>query len=54
MKMYSERDISYIIQDFLSQHFNFGFVELSADSLEILSKICEPYGIEVKNIIEND
>lgn len=54
MKMYSERDVSYIIQDFLAQHFHFGAVELHIDSLELLEEICEPYGIEVESIVEND
>lgn len=52
MKMYSERDIKYIMQDYLAQHFNFGYVELNTDSLELLEEICEPYGIEVENIVE--
>lgn len=52
--MYSERDISYIIQDFLSEHFNFAHVELNTDSLELLEEICESYGIEVENIVENN
>lgn len=52
MKMYSERDVMYIIQDFLARHFNFAFVELNTDSLELLEEICEPYGIEVENIVE--
>ena len=54
MKMYSERDIKYIMQDFLSEHFNFAYVELNAESLELLREICESYGIEVENIVEND
>jgi hypothetical protein len=52
--MYSERDIGYIIQDFLSEHFNFANVELNTDSLESLEEICESYGIEVENIVENN
>ena len=54
MKMYSERDIIYILQDFLSQHFNFAFVELNIDSLKLLEEICESYGIEVENIQRNN
>ena len=54
MKMYSERDVMYIVQDFLAQHFNFAAVELNTDSLKLLEEICEfgHYGIEVENIVE--
>lgn len=54
MRMYSEKDIRYIMQDFLAQHFNFDYVELNTDSLELLGEICESYGIEVENIVENN
>ena len=54
MKIYSERDVMYIIQDFLAQHFNFAFVELNIDSLKLLEEICESYGIEMENIRKNN
>ena len=52
MKMYSGRDVRYIVQDFLANHFNFDFVSLSEESIEELENICGSYGIEVENIIE--
>lgn len=54
MKMYSVKDVKYIVQDFLAQHFNFAFVDLNTDSLELIEEICESYGIEVENIVENN
>ena len=54
MKMYSARDVMYIVQDFLAQHFNFAFVELNIDSLKLLEEICESYGIEMENIQKNN
>ena len=50
MKMYSGRDVMYIVQKFLAQHFNFAYVELNEDSIEKLEEICESYGIELENI----
>lgn len=52
MKMYSRNDIRHIVELFLAQHFNFAFVDLNEDSVEKLQQICEPYGIEVENIVE--
>ncbi len=54
MKLYSLSDVRYIVQDYLAQHFNFDRVDLKIDSLEILEEICEPYGIEEENIVENN
>ena len=52
MKMYSEKDARYIVELFLAQHFNFAFVNLNEGSVEKLEEICEPYGIEVENIVD--
>lgn len=56
MKMYDARDVMYIVQDFLAQHFNFAAVELNIDSLKLLEEICESelYGIEIENIQKNN
>jgi hypothetical protein len=54
MKMYSGKDVRYIVELFLAQHFNFAFVDLNEDSVKWLEKICEAYGIEVENIFENN
>lgn len=54
MKMYSEEDVRYIIELFLADHFNFAFVDLNETSIERLKEICEPYGIEVENIVKNN
>lgn len=43
----------YIVEIFLAQHFNFDSVDLNEDSVEKLQEICELYGIEVDNIVEN-
>lgn len=53
MKMYSGEDVRYIVEIFLAQHFNFASVDLNEDSVEKLQEICELYGIEVENIVEN-
>lgn len=53
MKMYSKKDVQHIVELFLAQHFNFAFVDLNEGSIEKLEEICEPYGIEVDNIVEN-
>lgn len=53
MKMYSGKDVRYIVELFLAQHFNFASVDLNEDSVETLQEICELYGIEVENIVEN-
>ena len=53
MKMYSGEDVRYIVELFLAQHFNFASVDLNEDSVEKLQEICELYGIEVENIVEN-
>ena len=54
MKMYSEIDVENIVEEFLARHFNFVYVELNTDSLKMLGEICESYGIEVENIVENN
>lgn len=54
MKLYSEKDVRYIIELFLANHFNFSSVDLNYDSLRQLEEICKPYGIEVENIFENN
>jgi hypothetical protein len=53
MKMYSKRDVIYIVEEFLAKHFNFDSVSLNTDSIIELKMICENYGIEVENISEN-
>lgn len=52
MKMYSGNDVRHIVELFLAQHFNFSNVDLHVDSVRELEEICEPYGIEVENIVE--
>ena len=54
--MYDARDVMYIVQDFLAQHFNFAAVELNIDSLKLVEEICESelYGIEIENIQKNN
>ncbi len=54
MKLYSGRDVCYIVELFLAKHFNFLDVSLREDSVRELEEICEPYGIEVTNIVENN
>ena len=54
MKMYSQSDVKCIVEEFLAVHLNFGSVDLNYDSVRELEEICEPYGIEVENIIENN
>ena len=54
MKMYSGEEIRSIVEIFLAQHFNFAWVDLNEDSIRELEEICEPYGIEVKNIQKNN
>ena len=53
MKLYSSNDVQYIVELFLAKHFNFSDVSLRQDSIRELEEICEPYGIEVPNIVEN-
>lgn len=52
MWMYSKKDVQYIVEEFLSEHFNFGDIYLNEDSVKKLKKICSGYGIEVENIEE--
>ena len=52
MKMYSERDVKNIVEDFLACYFDFDSVYLNEKSKEELEMICISYGIEVKNIEE--
>lgn len=52
MKMYSNQDVIDIVQDFLAKHFNFDYVSLNEESFAELKIICEDYGIEVKNIVD--
>lgn len=52
MKMYSRRDVIYIVEEFLAKHFNFDSVSLNTDSSIKLKMICDNYGIEVENIAE--
>lgn len=54
MKMYSEKEVQYIVEMFLAQHFGFADVGLHEDSVRNLEEICECYGIEVENIVENN
>lgn len=54
MKMYSERAVRLIVQDFLAEHFGFDCVYLNYESIEKLERICENYGIEVEHIASND
>ena len=54
MKMYSNNDVTYIVELFLAQHFGFSDVSLRQDSIRELEEICEPYGIEIPNISENN
>lgn len=52
MKMYSGRDVMYIVQEFLADHFHLDSVSLKADSIIKLKEILDYYGIEVENIVE--
>ena len=52
MKMYSNQDVVDIVQDFLAKHFNFDYVSLNGESFTELKIICEDYGIEVENIVD--
>ena len=54
MKMYSGKDVRYIVELFLAQHFNFDSVDLNEDSVEKLQEICEFYGMEVESIVANN
>lgn len=54
MKLYSKNDVQYIVELFLAKHFNFSDVSLRQDSIRELEEICEPYGIEVENVVENN
>ncbi len=54
MKLYSGRDVCCIVELFFAKHFNFSDVSLRQDSIRELEEICEPYGIEVENIVENN
>lgn len=49
MWMYSDNDVKYIVENFLSKHFNL-YVCLNEESEYELEKICRDYGIEVENI----
>ena len=52
MKMYSGRDVEYIVENFLAKHFGFDSISLNTSSIIELKMICEDYGIEVENIVE--
>ena len=52
MKMYSGRDVEYIVEKFLAKHFGFYSISLNTMSIIELEMICEDYGIEVENIVE--
>ena len=52
MKMYSRRDVIYIVEEFFAKHFNLDSVSLNRDSVMELKTICENYGVEVENIVE--
>ncbi len=54
MKLYSSNDVRCIVELFLAKHFNFSDVSLRQDSIRELEDICEFYGIEVGNIVENN
>lgn len=52
MKMYSGKEVRYILEDFLAEYFNFYSISLNADSIMKLKDILDNYGIEVENIQE--
>ena len=52
MKMYSKRGVERIVEDFIATHFGFDSVSLSTNSRLELKTICEYYGIEVENIVD--
>lgn len=54
MKMCSEHDVRHIVEIFLAKHFNFAFVDLNEDSIRELEAICEPYVVEIENIVVNN
>ena len=44
--MYSFREVRYIVESFLADHFRFSYVDLNEESVEKLKEICECYGRE--------
>lgn len=47
MKMYSEKEVESIVEEFLAKHFNFECVCLNKRSVLELKIICEDYGFEI-------
>lgn len=54
MRLYSREEIVYIVEDFLAKYLNLGTVYLKDNSVEDLDYICNNYGTEVENIVENN
>ena len=54
MKLYSKREVRYIVENFLAEYLNLDSVSLKDSSVEDLDYICNNYGIEVENIVENN
>lgn len=56
MRMYSGKEVVYIVEDFLAEHLNLDTISLKDESVEMLKEILnkDKYGIEVENIVENE
>ena len=52
MKMFSKRDVECIVEEFIATHFGFDSVSLNTNSRIELKTICEYYGVEVPNMVE--
>ena len=53
MKIYSEENVKYIVEEFLARLFKLDIAMLDENSIMELKEICDGYGLDVSSICED-